>query len=148
MEQTSLSIFSAMRWTTWSSFDWADPRLAITSWRPVRISRAEVAAEWGIEPRLSDGTRACHATMAVRLSGSAVPAGRFHPIRFILHLSDILFGNRLVEQDSCFLAGAPDDLGETLERANNDQHVFVGHRQVAAVEESAFGRQVGNNHRA
>src|SRR5690349_19863581 len=128
MEQTSLSIFSAMRSTTWSSFDWAEPRLAITSWRPVRISRAEVAAEWGIEPRLSDRTRACHATMAVRPGGSAVPAGRFHPIRFLFHPGDILFGNRFVEQDSGLLAGAPDDPCKALERADDDQQVFVGHR--------------------
>ena len=36
------------RSTTWSSLDWAEPRLAMIACRPVRISRAEAAAESGM----------------------------------------------------------------------------------------------------
>src|SRR5687768_7207036 len=51
MEQTSLRIASAIRSTTRSSLACAEPRLAMTSWRPVNISRAEVAALTGMDQR-------------------------------------------------------------------------------------------------
>ena len=47
-QQTSLSIASAIKSTTRSSLVWAEPRLAITSCRPVKISRADVAADSGM----------------------------------------------------------------------------------------------------
>src|SRR5215217_2605178 len=50
-----------MRSTTLPSLAWTEPRAAITSWRPVRISRAETAAEVGMADALSDAKRRCHA---------------------------------------------------------------------------------------
>src|SRR5687767_6288262 len=60
MEQTSLRIASAMRSTTLSSLVCADPRFAMTSWRPVRISRAEEAALTGMDKALTDAKPRCH----------------------------------------------------------------------------------------
>src|SRR6187200_2363787 len=51
MEQTSLCIVSAIRSTTLSSFDCGLPRPAMTSWSPVRISRADAAALSGMTKR-------------------------------------------------------------------------------------------------
>ena len=69
------AIFSAMRSTTLSSLDWAEPRPAMIAWRPVRISRAEVAAESGMGDRLSDGpprvTLADQIRAAVGLTGTS-----------------------------------------------------------------------------
>src|SRR6476661_2760304 len=57
MEQTSLCILSAMRSTTRSSLDCTEPRAPITSWRPVRISLAETAAEVGMAERYQMAAR-------------------------------------------------------------------------------------------
>src|SRR5438128_8166502 len=50
-----------MRSTTRSSLAWTEPRAAITWWRPVRISRADAAAEAGMaeryQMRFADATR-------------------------------------------------------------------------------------------
>lgn len=60
MEQTSLLIAVAMRSTTRSSLACADPRRAIMSWSPVKISRAEVAAVMGIGEGLAGAGGRCH----------------------------------------------------------------------------------------
>src|SRR5437588_5767550 len=103
MEHTSLAIFSAIRSTTLSSLDCAEPRLAMIACRPVRISRAEVAALKGIAARLSDGARACHARVQIKyawLGNSAVPAGDGHPFGFALHPAERFIGDRVVELDA------------------------------------------------
>src|SRR6185369_5242083 len=76
MEQTSLSILSAIRSTTLSSFDWAEPRLAMIACRPVRISRAEVAALSGMIERYQ--MRRCRVTreMAPGADGPPPAQGR------------------------------------------------------------------------
>src|SRR3954468_23060478 len=98
MEQTSLCILPAMRSTTLSSLDCAEPRLAMIACRPVRISRAEVAALKGMAARLSDGARACHARDQIKyawLGSSAVPARDRHPFGFALHSAERLIGHHV-----------------------------------------------------
>src|SRR5690349_21615295 len=79
MEQTSLAILSAMRSTTLSSFDWALPRPAITSCRPVRISREEAAAESGMRIRYQ--MRRANVTRTTTLIEATGPQRRDKQIR-------------------------------------------------------------------
>ena len=74
---------TAIRSTTWSSFNCAEPRLAMTSCRPVRISRAAAAAEAGM--RLRYQKRGRRVTRDGGLVGvlmfAMVESGRYWPTR-------------------------------------------------------------------
>src|SRR4051812_36815050 len=71
-----------MRSTTRSSLLCAEPRLAMMSWRPVRISRAEAAAVEAMPSRLTDAPPPCHAK---RHRVGAI-AARCRPSGSVLHV--------------------------------------------------------------
>src|SRR4051794_38680580 len=135
MEQTSLPILSAMRSTTLSSLDWALPRAPMTSCSPVRISRAEVAAESGMPSGYQ--MRRARVTRALR---SVRPAGDLGPIRFALHLRDGFIDDRLVELNSALVLVPPDDGAHRVERTDHHDHVIARRRQVASTQLCAFER--------
>src|SRR5438270_7047861 len=129
-----------MRSTTLSSLDWAEPRLAMIACRPVRISRAEVAALSGICARLSDAPPPCHASdqKCVAVS-SAVPARDRHPLGFDLHPFERFGGEGLVEVDAAMVIAAPDHGCKAVKGSDDNQHIVARRRHVARVESSALG---------
>src|SRR4051794_17081191 len=107
-----------MRSTTLSSLDWAEPRLAMIACRPIRISRAEVAALSGMVERYQMRRRRVTREMA---PGAGEPlraqgrwrSGGFGDVEGDVHLTDRAFHAAVVSDgDIEGAAGQPIVAGE------------------------------------